>query len=589
MENNQTKEKLLAEIGRLKKELRQKKKYGLVWEDKPEDVVEMCKEKLPVLKEVKSKEIITDKSKPVNLLIEGDNYHVLSVLNYTHKGKIDVIYIDPPYNTGNKDFVYNDQYVDKEDVYRHSKWASFMYKRLSLSKALLKSNGSIFISIDDNEYPRLMMLIEEIFGENKLKTVCVKMSEATGVKMASVIRNGRIPKLKEYLVIAKKDGIKNLYLEKLPKEKWDNEYKTYITNVSEKEINQVKEIRDNEDRTKKDVELCNKLVSEWKTCSLSEYFTKNNISKKDQEDFKYKNAWRILQIATLTGGARDTASQIKQGFDKIPNFFCLTTPQKKMYLISGSFNHETKLPRCKVLFADDYLTIHPGDFWTDIKTTGLDNEGGIDFKNGKKPLRLIEKIIKTYENKQITVLDFFAGSGTTGEALLKVNNEDGGTRNFILCTYNEENGNGKIVDEFCYPRLKNAISGYGAKMAYGGNLKYFKTAFVDYKESTDRNKIKLTKEAVEMLCVKEGTFESVMESKEFKIFKNHNHHTGIIFDQLAIKEFKKAIKDIKGKFSVYVFSLGDDSFEDEFEDIKQKVKLSPIPEAILKVYRRIFK
>ena len=142
LENNQTKEKLLAEIGRLKKELKKKKKYGLVWEDTPEDVVEMCREKLPVLKEVKNKEIITDKNKPVNLLIEGDNYHALSVLNYTHAKKIDVIYIDPPYNTGNKDFKYNDKFVDKEDGYRHSKWLNFMEKRLKLAKNLLKNNGA---------------------------------------------------------------------------------------------------------------------------------------------------------------------------------------------------------------------------------------------------------------------------------------------------------------------------------------------------------------------------------------------------------------------------------------------------------------
>ena len=116
------KEKLLVEIERLKKELKKRKKYGLVWEEKPEEVVEMCKEKLPVLKEVKNKEIITDKNKSVNLLIEGDNYHALSVLNYTHKGKIDIICIDPPYNRGNKDFIYNDKYVNREDGYRHSKW-----------------------------------------------------------------------------------------------------------------------------------------------------------------------------------------------------------------------------------------------------------------------------------------------------------------------------------------------------------------------------------------------------------------------------------------------------------------------------------
>jgi len=157
--------KLKDEVERLKKELKLKKKYGLVWEDKPEEVVEMCKKKLPVLKDVKNKEIITDKNKPVNLLIEGDNYHALSVLNYTHAKKIDVIYIDPPYNTGNKDFIFNDHYVDKEDFYRHSKWLSFMEKRLKLAKNLLKDTGVIFISIDDNEAAQLKMLMDQIFGE----------------------------------------------------------------------------------------------------------------------------------------------------------------------------------------------------------------------------------------------------------------------------------------------------------------------------------------------------------------------------------------------------------------------------------------
>ena len=122
-----------------------------------------------------------------------------------------------------------------------------------------------------------------------------------------------------------------------------------------------------------------------------------------------------------------------------------------------------------------------------------------------------------------------------------------------------------------------------------GNLKYFKTDFVDYDEPTDKDKIKLTKQATEMLCVKEGTFEEVLGQKDFKVFKNANHYTGIIFDQVAIPAFKKAIKNVKGKFSIYVFSLGDETFDDEFKDIKQKVKLSPIPEAILRVYRRIFK
>ena len=159
-------EKLNAEIERLKKELKKRKKYGLVWEDKPEEVVEMCKEKLPVLKEVKNKEITTDKDKPVNLLIEGDNYHALSVLNYTHAKKVDVIYIDPPYNTGARDWKYNNDYVDIEDAFRHSKWIAFMEKRLRLAKQLLKDSGFLIVTIDHNEIFNLGSICDEILGEN---------------------------------------------------------------------------------------------------------------------------------------------------------------------------------------------------------------------------------------------------------------------------------------------------------------------------------------------------------------------------------------------------------------------------------------
>lgn len=145
--------------------LRKQKKYGLVWEDKPEDVEERLRDELPVLVEDTSKALIsTETDAPNHILIEGDNLEALTTLAYTHEGKIDVIYIDPPYNTGNKDFVYNDKFVDKEDSYRHSKWLSFMSKRLRIAKQLLSDKGMIFISIDDNEQAQLKLLCNDLFG-----------------------------------------------------------------------------------------------------------------------------------------------------------------------------------------------------------------------------------------------------------------------------------------------------------------------------------------------------------------------------------------------------------------------------------------
>lgn len=146
--------------------LRSQKKYGLVWEDKPEAVEQKLETELPVLKEVPSRAIISDNpDAPNHILIEGDNLEALTTLAYTHEGKIDVIYIDPPYNTGNKDFIYNDSYVDSEDSYRHSKWLSFMSRRLRIAKRLLSDCGVIFISIDDNEQAQLKLLCDEILGK----------------------------------------------------------------------------------------------------------------------------------------------------------------------------------------------------------------------------------------------------------------------------------------------------------------------------------------------------------------------------------------------------------------------------------------
>jgi len=569
-------EKLKAEIERLRRELKKRKKYGLVWEEKPEEVVEMCKEKLPVLKEVKNKEIITDKDRPVNLLIEGDNYHALSVLNYTHAKKVDVIYIDPPYNTGNKDFIFNDRYVDREDAYRHSKWLAFMEKRLKLAKDLLRDTGVIFISIDDNEMAQLKLLLDDIFGQrNFLSNIKLKVKAPAGVGQESFLFD-----ICEYVLVY----ARNLSKVVNNKPQIEEPISSEITNT----YNKILKTFGKEKAIKK---ISGGIVGEIKVYEHKSFEIETIPSLRRDMKTYYRNFENIFRTTNPQGGLmkRVMPQLPKQGLisiEYIPSKGRSKGEKFRYYFLNGSLIvwlkdsavKDTKSKEVKKLVKNTNL-------WLENFHQGIAGEGDVEFKNGKKPVRLIKKLIELHPNKDSLILDFFAGSGTTGEAVLEMNKDDGGNRSFILCTNNEN----EVATKYCYPRIKNAISGYKSKPPLGGNLKYFKTDFVDYDEPTDKNKIKLTGQATEMLCVKEGTFEKVLDRKNFKIFKNTNHYTGIIFDQSAISAFKKAIKDIKGKFNVYVFSLGDETFDDEFKDVKQKVKLSPIPEAILRVYRRIFR
>lgn len=161
-------------INEIDKNLKTKNnKYGLVWEEKEEEIYKLLINKYPVLKEITDREIKTDNINPTNLLIEGDNLLALNSLLVTHKNSIELIYIAPPFNIGKKDFKYNDKYVDKEDTWRHSKWLSFMNKRLRIAKELLTDDGIIFINIDNTEQAQLKLLCDEIFGENNfLDTIC---------------------------------------------------------------------------------------------------------------------------------------------------------------------------------------------------------------------------------------------------------------------------------------------------------------------------------------------------------------------------------------------------------------------------------
>ena len=167
------------------------KRYGLVWEEHAELVDEKMRTEIPVFVEDETKKIVGNPdSQDYNFLLEGDNLHSLHLLQKTHAGKIDVIYIDPPYNTGNKDFIYNDKIVDKNDTFSHSKWLSFMERRLRIARDLLSPEGVIFVSIGDDENATLKLLMDEIFGkDNYLNQISVKTKQAAGASGVEKIKN----------------------------------------------------------------------------------------------------------------------------------------------------------------------------------------------------------------------------------------------------------------------------------------------------------------------------------------------------------------------------------------------------------------
>ena len=175
IKKNISDEETLNSLSLIKNELT-KKKYGLIWEEHEERVDKELETQIPTFEEIKDKEIMCNPNEKFNFLLEGDNLHSLYLLEKTYKEKIDIIYIDPPYNTGKEDFIYNDKIIDELDGYKHSKWLSFMERRIRIAKELLTKSGIILISIDENEEAQLKLLCDEIFGEsNRLSTHHIKV------------------------------------------------------------------------------------------------------------------------------------------------------------------------------------------------------------------------------------------------------------------------------------------------------------------------------------------------------------------------------------------------------------------------------
>ena len=546
---------LIEEIKKLKK----RKKYGLIWdEERTKEVFDEEKQKkLPVLKDV-IKNGIDDKSKPNNILIEGDNYHALSVLNYTHKEKIDVIYIDPPFNTGHEDFKYNDVWIDSEDSYRHSKWITFMKKRLQLAKTLLSKNGIIFISIDDIEYAQLKLLCDEIFDESNFIANIIWQSK-TGSSDAKTIDT-----VTEYILVYAKN----------------KQNATFLKNIGAHKVERFR--RKDKHINKRGLYYPDTLDRGGLRYSDSLNFPiecpDGKITYPNGRTTFEKDGWTWKWgKAKVQWGIENDFILFKKSKIKASGW---TVSYKNYLLVDNEGNEiQRSLPYKNII-----TEIKTGDGAKRIKELF----GHHVFKYAK-PVELVMMLLKMVKiPSNGIILDFMAGTGTTGEAVLELNSGQN-TYQFILCTNNEN----KICTDVCYPRLKKVIKGYrnskGEKIeGLGGNLKYFKTSFVD-SEPTNQNKKIMVEQSTEMLCLKEDCFELVKKGKQFKIFKNNNDkYLGIIYYYDGIESFKKEILKLDKKINTYVFSLTDEVDYEEFEDIRSLITLKPIPSAILNIYNRIF-
>ena len=550
---------LQKEVAYLNQQLKQDNQFGLHWIDVPEAFDAESENKIPVLEEVPELAIKNDDGKPTHILIEGDNYHALTCLNYTHHGKVDVIYIDPPYNTGSDGFTYHDkrfleEYPDgniipKNHPLRHSAWLSFMEKRLKIAYELLSDRGVVFISIDDNEQANLKLLCDKLFFPNNFlaQIIWERAYAPIGLKK-------HFSESHDYIIA---------YAKQIEKSNNNGLPRT-------EEANGRYSNPDNDPR------------GDWKSSDLSVGpAVKSNIYpiitpsgrevlppsgyswRLDKESFKrYVSEDRIW--FGLTGNnvpsIKRFLSEVKQG---------ITPMTIWKYADVGHSQDATK--ELKEIFGGKALFTYP------------------------KPVRLLKRIIHLYSKSDSIILDFFAGSGTTLHATMQLNAEDGGHRQCILCQINE----GDICRDVTYERNRRVIQGYTDSKGkfvdgLGNSLKYYRTAFVGKngpKTATDEDKLTLAKKAGCLLSLAENTLYETSVNDYYQFFTDGQGHSTCIYfqeDYSRFEEFRQKVIELESEQkTVYVFCWADGAeFASEFE-FERNVEVKSIPQPILDIYKSL--
>ena len=558
------------EKSELIKLLRSQKKYGLVWEDKPEDAEQRMVNEQPVLVEVPERAILSDDAEaPNHILIEGDNLEALTALSYTHAGKIDVIYIDPPYNTGNKDFIYNDSFVDKEDGYRHSKWLSFMNKRLKIAKNLLADKGVIFISIDDNEQAPLKLLCDEIFGERNFvaKFDWRKKTGANDAKDIAVITesillysNSKVLAV-EREIWNRDEGSRNMKRFKFSDEFVETRGKYYLDTLDRGGLQYSDSMNYGIEAPDGGMIYPN---------GRSEFVNDGWIWKwgKDKVKWGLENKFLEFVKSKKSSGSKYTIK----------------------YKVYENVDNEGNI-RKKVGRAFTNFILDPINQQGNSELSSLFN-GEVPFSN-PKPLGLLKYLINTIALKNITILDFFAGSGTTLHATMQLNSEDGGHRKCILVTNNENN----ICEKVTYERNKRVINGYTNQKGEEvpglthNNLRYYKTEFVPRDQSSSKSRRALMASLVDLLCIKNNIYkeQETFGGKKFKknvlrYFKDEAGQMLVVLDERVVSIIIPMIAEVatrQNPLKVYVYSDGAYAYEDEFHKVMPVIELCAMPDAFL--------
>lgn len=458
---------LLSYLSDLEKDVNGKK-YGLVFEEHREEIDEVLDTHTPVLTE--EKDLFIDNGGQMNFLIEGDNLASLKLLEKTHKGKIDLIYIDPPYNTLNDGFTYSDTLVDGNDSFRHSKWLSFMQERLNLARRLMSYKGIIFISVDENEFAQIKLMCDEIFNERNF--------------IECIIWNKRVPKndkgignIHEYILTYAKSS--------------DFKYKFMVLKDG------LKDIEDLLHECKK-----NNVSIEETEARLKKLYKKNKydraITLYNAVDENYR-AWGKINMSWPNGNTFGPRYDVIHPTTKKPvrvpdrgwrwneaSFLAAVDYENIIERFDGSFmcgniwfSKDENMQPSSIKYLDDVNRMLLRSIISLKSDGGIELEKYFDKKSVfayPKSVELLRMLVDsiTYNNQDCTVLDFFAGSGTTGHAVMKLNADDGGNRKFILCTNNENN----ICRDVTYERIKRVID----KEGYAASLKYYKVEYVPISE-----------------------------------------------------------------------------------------------------------